>query len=214
MRLIVIIKRFFVRYVNAAVNDNSYRNFLRHTRRRTLELKYDLDELEGLYRRKEKEKKIQLTNNLKELQTKVDKMQQEYDDAIKKHKERLFEEFTNIRFYYDNRSEEFTLRLEELDMKRVELEKEIKKLEKTLEDRKAEVAKLDEEIEEKSSFNEKHKRKFFNWKKHEKNNAKIEIKKEEAIENKKEEVNKTTKETKLKGNAKKEKEKGKNVKVK
>ena len=130
MRLRVFIKRFFVRYVDAARNDNAYRNFLRNTRRKTLELKYDLKELEDLYRRKEIEKRIELKKNIADLQQKKDRLQKEYDEQNKRDSEEIMAEYLKRREFFENKSDALINKLEELELKRIALEREIMELEK------------------------------------------------------------------------------------
>ena len=130
MRLRVFIKRFFVRYVDAARNDNEYRNFLRNTRRKTLELKYDLKELEDLYRRKEIEKRIELKKNIADLQQKKDRLQKEYDEQNKRDSEEIMAEYLKRREFFENKSDALINKLEELELKRIALEREIMELEK------------------------------------------------------------------------------------
>ena len=183
MKIIVYLKKFFVRYVNTALNDNAYRNFLRNTYRKRQELKFDLAELENLYRRKEREKKKELRKNISELQEKMDKMQAEYDERNKRDYERLYEEFTDRRQYFDNMSEAFLIKLEELDMKRIALEKEIVVLEERVSNRKSELEEIEQRIQIATKQEKKHH--FFSWGKNKKNSDDKKTSKNNKVVNKK-----------------------------
>lgn len=125
-------KKFFVKYVRVVKNEYLYDNQERMLRRRLMELRYDLEELEQFYKKKEKEKKAELINNIRELLDKKDKLQKEYDDERDRLQKELDETYESQRRRYQLISDQLLLDIQDLSLEKTALECNIDKMKREL----------------------------------------------------------------------------------
>lgn len=111
-----------------------YDNYEKELRRKIINLKYDLAELEQAYKEKEEEKRNELTKNISILKENLNELQKKYNEEKENFEKELEYTMECKKKYYENISNNLIMEIQDLDMKKVSLETTIEKLKKEAED--------------------------------------------------------------------------------
>lgn len=134
--------KFLVRCINVAKNGYLYDRFEKDIRRKMINLRYDLKELEEAYKEKEEEKRNQLLKNIQELQNKKDSLQKEFELDIEKYQKELDEKHKSMDIHFGNLTNNLIIDLQDLQLEKSKLQGEIEELKKE----KRNIKSVDEKV--------------------------------------------------------------------